>query len=800
VIMFQLKQYQERSLEQLREYLRLARETDAKHAFVYLTEEPYRSVEPVSELPYVCLRVPTGGGKTVMACYAVGLATRELLQSDRSVVLWLVPTNQIREQTLSALRDPLHPYRQGLQESLNGEPVTVMDLSEALWVQRPTLDAGTCVVVSTLAALRVGDTEGRKVYESAGALMSHFQGISDEQLAGLERDDSGSVAYSLANVLRLRRPVVIMDEAHNARTPLSFDTLARFAPACVIEFTATPERQHDPARDRFASNVLWHVSAWELKAESMIKMPIHLETRTDWREVVREALARRDQLEKLARDEEVATGEYLRPIVLLQAQPRSRTMDTLSVDRVETALQEDYGIAPEQIRVATADRREIQGEDILSRDSPARVIITVAALREGWDCPFAYVLCSVSEVGTPRAVEQVLGRIMRLPRATAKQHPELNAAYAYVASRRFAETAGRLRDGLVAHGFDKLEAARMVADAQGKLFTPGTLFADPSGRPSPADKGVPLRVPALGRRIGGRLELWESEDFLPGDWNLAHRDASLSDAQFSLATPRSGSGTIDAGENGLTVRFVERAVQEVALLHHEEAWTADALVNWLDRNIPHPDVPQAHSLVFIRKTVEHLTDVRGLDLTALTRDRFRLRDALQRKMADHRQDAKQETLQAVLVRPEEVVVSPEVCFSYGPNTYPANWYYEGSYDFQNHYYPVVGELHAAGEEFECAKRIDTLLQIKHWVRNLERRSRHSFWLPTTSDLFYPDFVAELHDGRHLVVEYKGEHLRETPDTKEKESLGNLWAERSNGRCVFFLATKDNLDSLEALVS
>lgn len=266
--MFKLRPYQELSLETLNSFLVKCQTHGAKTAFVIETERPYKSVPQLPALPYVCLRVPTGGGKTLMACHTLGIVAKSYLQSDRAVCLWLVPSNAIRGQTLAALRDKGHPYRTAVDLHFGGQ-VTVLDLAEAPYVQRGTLAGETTIIVATLAALRVEETEGRKIYESAGALQHHFSGLTAELEAQLERWPDGSVPYSLCNVLRLWRPVVIMDEAHNARTQLSFDTLARFSPSCIVEFTATPELKHNPELGNFASNVLHHVSAAELKADEM---------------------------------------------------------------------------------------------------------------------------------------------------------------------------------------------------------------------------------------------------------------------------------------------------------------------------------------------------------------------------------------------------------------------------------------------------------------------------------------------------------------------------------------------------
>ncbi len=171
--MLELRGYQERSLGALERYLRAVPGQGAKVAFIAQTDRPYHAVPQLPGLPYVCLRVPTGGGKTLMACHALGMAAREVLQAEHAVCLWLVPSNAILDQTLSALRNRAHPYRQALDAAFAGQ-VTPLSLAEALYVTRATLEGSTTVVVCTLAALRVEDTEGRKVYEAAGALAHHF--------------------------------------------------------------------------------------------------------------------------------------------------------------------------------------------------------------------------------------------------------------------------------------------------------------------------------------------------------------------------------------------------------------------------------------------------------------------------------------------------------------------------------------------------------------------------------------------------------------------------------------------------
>ena len=375
-----LRNYQQQSLDRLREYLSSVGHMGAGTAFYHHTQRVYRSVPHLPGLPYVCLRVPTGGGKTLMACHALGIAAKEYLQQETAVCLWLVPSNAIREQTLKALRDRTHPYRQAIDAGLAGN-VTVMDLSEALYVQRGTLEGDTCIIVSTLAALRVEDTEGRKIYEASGYLQHHFTGLSANLEAKLEKGPDGLIPSSLANVLRMWEPIVIMDEAHNARTKLSFETLERFSPSCIIEFTATPQMDHDPTRGRYASNVLAHVSAAQLKAEQMIKLPIKLHTRTHWQEILTDTVAAQRDLEEVAKKEQASTGEYIRPIVLLQAQPHHKERETQTAEVIKKALLQDCKVPEEQIAVATGDTREIEGIDLFDAGCPIRFIITQQALK-----------------------------------------------------------------------------------------------------------------------------------------------------------------------------------------------------------------------------------------------------------------------------------------------------------------------------------------------------------------------------------------------------------------------------------
>jgi type III restriction enzyme len=655
------------------------------------------------------------------------------------------------------------------------------------------------VIVATLQAFRVEDTDGRKVYETNGQLMDHFAGLPRAIADDLDKNAGGEIIYSLSNVLRAHQPIVIMDEAHNARTTLSFETLARFMPACILEFTATPDTRTNP------SNVLYTVSAAELKAEDMIKLPIQLTTRAEWQQLLTDAIAARDQLEEAARRERQQSGEYIRPIMLLQAQPRYRDRPTVTVDVVRQTLLEQHLIPPAQIKEATGDNNELYDiPDILADDCLVRYVITVQALREGWDCPFAYVLCSVSELHSPTAVEQILGRVLRMPKATRKQQPELNRAYAFVTSARFEATLNELADVLIErNGFQRQEVADMIATAQlaapnemRPLFPEELLASAPllssRDRPlAPAERGEPFRVPRLAIQLDGLLEPFEDTHFREEAWSLQDADAALAESEFSSRRTEGQTGTLDVTEQGRVktqpVSYLE-ALRERQMLLNVDRWTVGELLYWLARNIRHDDLETDDFSRYLQRMVRSLLDERGLSLEYLVHNKLALRDAAERKVRDLRRSEYLANFQLLLL-PEcttPLTVSPDVCFSYDPDAYPYNTLYRGHYEFKKHYYPHVGDLAGDGEEFECAQFIDRMPEIEFWVRNIERRPQHSFWIQTSSDRFYPDFVCKLKDGRSLIVEYKGHDRWSNKEETEKRDLGELWMVRSNSSCLFIM--------------
>jgi len=466
-----LKHYQQAALDALGTFARGAQLKGAARAFGELAGRPYNP-EPFGQVPCVCLRIPTGGGKTVMAAHAIGLLAREWRTTDAPVAVWLVPSDTIRSQTLGALQTPGHPYREALAAQY-GAGLKVCALEEVAQIAPPDWGRQAVVVVATIQSFRIEETGQRNVYSFSESFEPHFRGVAERDLLllhalpdsvvtaqdaaqdgkGVLKGFVGQPRWSLANWLALHEPLVIVDEAHNTKTDKSFTALKRLNPSAILELTATPI----PAK----TNVLYHVNAQELAAESMIKLPIALaEHPQGWQQAVFAAVQNQRALEADALKDEAEGNGYVRPIVLFQAQNAN---DEVPPEALRTYLQDELHIEPSQVAVATGDIRELEGLDLNARTCAVRYVITVQALREGWDCPFAYVLCSLQRLSSATAVEQLLGRVLRMPYARPRGRQALNRAYAHVCEADFSTAAHELADRLINHmGFEALDVASML--------------------------------------------------------------------------------------------------------------------------------------------------------------------------------------------------------------------------------------------------------------------------------------------------------------------------------------------------
>lgn len=762
--MLSLKQYQERSIQKIEAYSELARQGDnGDTAFYRVAKKVYRAApDSLAPVPYVCIQIPTGGGKTLVACHSVGKVFTHYLHGDAGLVVWFVPWESILTQTLAALRGRGHPYRQVLEADFP-QGVRVFTVREALFgsVKPQDLGDSLCIIVSTLDAFRVEKTEGRKVYEVNGYLMAHFENLPPELEARLERHESGVIVKSLANVIRLHNPMLVLDEGHNAQTTLSFETLARLNPAFMLEYTATP-REH--------SNVLVSVPAVDLKQESMVKLPLWLQNRTDWRAGLGDAKSRRDELEEDAKAERKATSEYVRPILLIQAEPKSKTdPERVTVERVKKFLLDELGIPADQVAIKTGERDELAGVDLYSPQCPVRYIITVYALKEGWDCNFAYVLASVASLGKRLAVEQLLGRVLRLPKAQRKQTESLNYAYVYTVSPRFHAAAQAVREGLMGNGYAPDDLREPPGDGKPSLVV-GRAVRD-------EEAAVPLLAFLDDNGIWQRLT-W---GHLIEGFDLTACDSAIS---FAPAEEER-SAWIDVEEREVVQRPVQQLPLDLAF--REKPFEPAQLVRWLDLRLRNRYVSQKAKRDFFQQVIAHLIAQHGDEYLAdLTHHRFHLLATLSQLIDRYLEEYAYNRVLSYKGN-GRLGAAGEVPYDLPPSIVLADPYPD---TFQRHLFAQAAAMNA--EEAILAERLDGLEKLVWWYRN---RENEDFYLQGWWGRFYPDFVAKAGGGVHLALEYKGEYLATAEDAERKEELGGIWGETSDGRCRFWMVTKENMDAV-----
>lgn len=485
----ELKEYQKKALEQVKRYLESLAEFKAKNdkaleidpdlsmdfplkAWEKVVGTAYHSIKNgLGEcLPNFYLKIPTGGGKTVLACHSIDLINRTYLKKQTGIILWVVPTTQIYRQTLASLRNREHPYRQVLDIASGGRTVilekmdrfTLLDVAENL-----------VVMMLMLPSASRQNKEALKVFRDSGNFAEFFppeddvrgQGELLKKFSNLDYfgdDDNlyGKIAKtSLGNTLRILRPVIIIDEGHKAYSEIAQQTIRGFNPSVILELSATP-----PAN----GNILVNISGQELNREDMIKLDLHITNKTslEWEDTMRSALDKRLLLERKAKEYEANTGEYIRPMCLIQVERTGkdqRGTRYIHAEDVKEYLIKNCGISEVEIAIKSSEKDDIEGIDLFSKDCRVRYIITKQALQEGWDCAFAYILTILTNPSSQVSITQLVGRILRQPKGRKTKVKELDESYVFCFRQKAKQILENIRKGFEAEGLGDL-ATRVLID------------------------------------------------------------------------------------------------------------------------------------------------------------------------------------------------------------------------------------------------------------------------------------------------------------------------------------------------
>jgi superfamily II DNA or RNA helicase len=744
----ELKKYQQKSLDKLKEFLKDLEKEKPDIAFIHIAKQPYKDEFYGNEIPFICVKIPTGGGKTLVGCYSVNEIMDSFLNEKmgKGIIMWFVPSEAIKSQTLRKFKDRTNDHRKVLDDYFNNN-VKIFSNEEALKIKKEDVEDNLCIIISSLDAFRKDKQKqgGYKVYQENGALMSHFDNISADK--SLEKDETG-VIKSLANVIRLSNPLIVIDEGHRTKTQLSIEFLRDLNPSFIIEYTATPRPE---------SNVLVEIHSSELKEEEMVKLPLVLQSHTQWQTAMLQGVLRREELEKIAKKER----EEIRPIALLQAEQEKEDERKITVGKIKEFLIKERKIPAEEIAIKTSKNNELEGIDLFDKKCKIKYIITVNALAEGWDCSFAYILISVANIGSKIAVEQIIGRIMRMPYAQRRHNESLNRSYVFASARNFNEAATQIISGLEKNGYTKYDVLKATEEKQKYEFDVERRVNEDFAPPLLAYKNEELSF----------------EDLLGEDFELSKQDIRF---DFKVHYDSDGRAIIDIKEED---KWVRGAQQVLKLTYKDKNCSKNDLIQWLDNKLRFTMVDKQDKVEFLEKAIDN---IKSYSIQDLSINRYVLLAKLDEVINDILVDYAKKRFDK-LIKESKITVKGFDKFSEVITLSE-----ELPEEFNKNYYKKIDKLNKEEDKFVNRLDLDTLPNIKFWIRNREKKD--PFYLQGWKrNKFYPDFIALTHKGNILALEWKGEDRVSNEDTEYKAKLANVWQQLGKGKLHFFLVHNQNIE-------
>ena len=747
----ELKAYQLKTLDRIKLFLSEVDKFGPKHAFISIKGEAYKGEFFGEEIPFICIKIPTGGGKTLVGCHSVVQIMDSFLKEKmgHGIVMWFVPSEAIKSQTLRKFKDRKDMHRRILDEYFDNN-VKIFSNEEALRITKEDVEDNVCIVISSLDAFRKEKTlqNKYKVYQENGALIGHFENI--EFPGALEKDDSG-IIKSLANVIRLSNPLIVIDEGHKTKTRLSLEFLKDLNPSFVIEYTATPRPE---------SNILVEIHSSELKEQQMIKLPLVLESHSQWQNAILQGILKRCELEKIAKK---SRGERIRPIALFQAEQEKEDERKITVGKIKEFLIMESKIPEDEIAVKTSTQNDLNDVDLFSTDCKIRYIITVNALAEGWDCSFAYILISVANIGSRIAVEQIIGRIMRMPFAKRKEEEELNRSYVFASAKNFNEAANEIISGLESHGYSKHDLINSAGSEKEYVF-------DVSRRIN-VDFSPPI--------MAYEDDELSFEDLIGEDFELAKQNTKI---DFKAHYDSDGKAIIDIKEDDRWVRGAQKALK---LTYTDRNFSKKELVHWLDKHLRFTMLEKEDKVRFLEKAIDNID---GYTIQDLSVNRYlllqKLDNAITEILIEHAKKSFVKAVEDGKIKTKEF------------EEFPASITLteEIPEEFNKNYYQKIDKLNKEEKSFVERLDLDALQNIKFWIRN--RAKKDPFYLQGWHpDKFYPDFIAVTDEDNILALEWKGEDRLSSADTAYKVELAKEWERLSNGKSHFFLVSNDNVDEV-----
>ena len=794
----ELKEYQQNTLKRVKAYLEALKSWRAKNDKVVATigkeaalDVPLKAWEEIGgrnyrsrkngideALPNFCLKIPTGGGKTLLAAHTVDLVNRNYRQKQTGLVLWVMPTTQIYRQTLEHLRNREHSYRQVLDIASGGRTV-IYEKTDRFTPE----DVAENLVVLTLMLPSASrqNKETLKVFKDSGGFGAFFPKDDDvqghakllERFPNLDAFGDGKglfqrqVKTSLGNTLRILSPIIILDEGHKAYSEMAQNTLRGLNPSVIVELSATPTDD---------SNVLVDIKGLELKREEMIKLDLHINNKesTRWKDTMLASIKKRESLEAAARKYEANTGNYIRPICLVQVERTGKDQrggNFIHAEDVREFLIRDCGITADEVAVKSSEKDDIEGLNLFARNCAVRYIITKQALQEGWDCAFAYVLTILTNPASKNNLTQLVGRILRQPFARKTKVKELDESYVFCFRQSAKSLLESVRAGFGQEGLGDL-AGQVVLDSSedgeqgeelielrdefkkfaGKIYLPKFVI----------QQGSQWREVSYETDIVSRID-WTQADFA-AERNLQLADANSQDAEILVTLGETKAELLK--EQGRKYRTSTDAGVDPVFATRQ-----------LLEMIPNPWI--AHNVV--KEVIATLTRKNGQDMVAknfvfIVQELVKRADAERNRLAQgvFTDLVSAKKLRFLLLKDDAGYRLPsKISMRKGTRKLTC----EDNSPLQMSLFEQVAEDGLNSEERSVAWYFEKQGQLLWWYRNLSRLDyRIQSW---QKHGIYPDFiVSHMHAQDKtdydtvFVVETKGIHLK-NEDTAHKQKVFDL---------------------------
>jgi type III restriction enzyme len=802
-----LKHYQERVIKEVSDYLKSLSESKIRYQKAVQVDPEFRKdfnfpkkaweqatsrslyfskTNGLDEpLPDIYIKVPTGGGKTLLACHSIDLIQKIYLQKQTGLVLWIVPSNQIYRQTISALKNRDHPYRQMLDLSTGGRTLikektdvfSKADVEEQLVVLMLMLPSANRQNKETLKMFRDSGgftdffppEDNFKAHEELFKMIPNLDCFSSpEEVFGIQ------IKTSLGNTLRLLQPLIIIDEGHRAYGEMALHTIRGFNPSFILELSATPPPQ---------SNVLVTISGRELHEEEMIKLDIHLINKTGpkWQDTMLSSYQKLIELTKQAEEYQSNTGKYIRPACLIQVERTGK--DQLGVkgyihaEDVKDFLIKKCNVPENQIAIKSSEKDDIEDRDLFAEDCEIRFIITKQALQEGWDFSFAYILTILTNPTSPTGITQLVGRILRQPFAQKTQIRALDECYVFTFKQNANTLVREIKIGLESEGLGDI-AGRIVTDGtvdSGELFNTRDVEYRPGFKKFKGKLYLPkfvIQEKNSWRDVNFEIDIlsqidWESIDLKDVSKIALNPDQRPGELDITIGYPQENwneiiqrgvipsKGTLEIDET-----FLARQMGDII----PNPWIAFKLGDDALKILKKKYKDHENELIIEANFVFIIEELKKI----LERERNRLAENVFRELID------KEKLMFFLLEED------------GNHQIPSRIKIKG-YKHLNREdgTPVQKSLfdQSFEEEYNDTERkvaiyLDEQEKLLFWYRNISKQHYHiQGW---KRNKIYPDFIAAEKNSEDVaeystvyVLETKGVHLKANDDTKYKQNVFDL---------------------------